>query len=64
MGTVPDYTKRAINNYNKKFDRISVNLPKGTRDRINELTGMSANKYIAALVIGDLDQREKDAPED
>jgi hypothetical protein len=56
MGTVPQYTKDAINKYNAKFDRIAVNLPKGTKDRIKELTGESCNKYICKLVIDDLEK--------
>lgn len=54
MSKTPEYTKRAINNYNNKFDRIAVNLPKGTKDRIKELTGKSCNAYISELVISDL----------
>ena len=56
----PQYTKDAINRYNSKFDRIAVNLPKGTKERIKELTGMSCNAYISELVLKDLEQREKE----
>ena len=56
MSKTPEYTKRAINNYNNKFDRIAVNLPKGTKDRIKELTGKSCNAYISDLVIADLER--------
>ena len=56
MSKTPEYTKRAINNYNSKFDRIAVNLPKGTKDRIKELTGKSCNAYISDLVIADLER--------
>lgn len=55
----PQYTKDAINKYNAKFDRIAVNLPKGTKDRIKEITGKSCNAYINELVLQDLEQREK-----
>lgn len=47
------YTK-----YNSKFDRIAVNLPIGTKDRIKEITGKSCNSYISALVLADLDRLE------
>ena len=63
----PEYTKKAIQRYNSKFDRIAVNLPIGTKDRIKELTGLSCNKYISSLVLKDLEriEREKDIiPED
>lgn len=57
----PQYTKDAINRYNAKFDRIAVNLPKGTKERVKELTGMSCNAYISELVLKDLEQRERQA---
>lgn len=55
MAKTPEYTKKAIQNYNNKFDRIAVNLPKGTKERIKELTGKSCNAYISELVIKDLE---------
>ena len=58
MAKTPEYTKKAIQNYNNKFDRVAVNLPKGTKDRIKELTGKSCNAYISELVIKDLDNLE------
>lgn len=56
----PEYTKRAIQKYNDKFDRIAVNLPKGTKDRIKELTGVSCNKFISELVIEELHRMESE----
>lgn len=64
MSKTPEYTKRAINNYNSKFDRIAVNLPKGTKDRIKELTGKSCNAYISDLVIADLERMSASVNED
>jgi hypothetical protein len=58
MGKTPEYTKKAINNYNAKFDRIAVNLPKGTKERIKGLTGQSCNAYISSLVIAELERLE------
>ena len=58
MGKVPDYNLRAINKYNSKFDRIAVNLPKGTKERIKELTGESCNAYLSKLALADLDRIE------
>lgn len=55
MAKTPEYTKNAIQKYNNKFDRIAVNLPKGTKERIKELTGKSCNAYISELVIKDLE---------
>lgn len=58
MGKVPEYNLRAINKYNAKFDRIAVNLPKGTKERIKELTGKSCNAYLSELALVDLDRLE------
>lgn len=59
MTSTPEYTKRAINKYNSKFDRIQVNLPKGTKEKIKELTGLSGNAYISNLVMADLERLEQ-----
>lgn len=58
MGKVPEYNLRAINKYNAKFDRIAVNLPKGIKARIKELTGKSCNAYLSELALTDLDRLE------
>ena len=58
MAKTPEYTKKAIQNYNNTFDRIAVNLPKGTKDRIKALTGKSCNAYVSELVVKDLDSLE------
>ena len=58
MGNTPEYTKRAINKYNAKFDRIAVNMPKGTKEKIKELTGKSCNAFISALVLAELERLE------
>ncbi|WP_077610571.1 hypothetical protein [Clostridium sp. Marseille-P2415] len=60
MGATPEYTKKAIQNYNNKFDRIAVNLPKGSKERIREITGKSCNSYISELVIDDLERLERE----
>ncbi len=59
--TTPQYTKDAINRYNAKFDRVAVNLPKGTKERIKNATGKSCNAYICELVLDDLKRQEKNA---
>ena len=60
MGVTPEYTKKAINKYNSKFDRIAVNLPIGTKERIKKLTGKSCNAYISELVLAELERLELD----
>lgn len=63
MGKVPEYNLRAINKYNSKFDRIAVNLPIGTKERIKKLTGKSCNAYISSVVLANLDQLENQSNE-
>lgn len=57
MGKVPEYTNKAIERYHAKFDRIAASLPKGTKDIINNIIGMSCNAYINKLVSDDLNAR-------
>lgn len=40
------------------YDRISVTLPKGTKERIKAI-GESANGYITRLVLEDLKRQEQ-----
>lgn len=57
---VPDYTKRAINKYNEKFDRIMINLPKGTKEKYKEYNmDISLSKFALNAVIEKLEQLEK-----
>lgn len=41
----------------ENYDRVSVTLPKGTKDRI-KAAGLSINGYINKLVLEDLDRLE------
>lgn len=56
----PDYIKKAHNNYNAKFELIQVKLPKGTKERIREITDMSYNEYVKSVVLADLDRLERE----
>lgn len=57
----PDYTRRAINNYNSKFDRITVNFPKGTKERIKTTTGETAGGFAVKCVLAELERLESGA---
>ena len=48
-GKIPEYTRKAIQNYNNKFDRIAVNLDIGSKEWIKENTGKSCNKFFVDL---------------
>ena len=56
-GKTPDYTRKAIDKYNNKFDRMTVNLQKGYKQLINNNIGLSCNAYINMLVKEDLTRR-------
>ena len=45
----PDYTKKAIKKYIDKFDRIAVNLEKGSAQWIRDNTGKSCNQFFVDL---------------
>ena len=53
----PSYVIKAQNNYRKKFDVVSIRLPKGFADVIREKTGESVNGYITRLVKEDMKKR-------
>ena len=47
--------KRQNEHIKKNYDRISITLPKGTKERIKS-KGDSINGYITRLVLTDLDK--------
>lgn len=59
MAQTKDYTLKAINKYNAKFERIQINAPKGTKERI-QATGESAAGLINRLVLEYLEKWENE----
>lgn len=55
--------KRQNEHIRENYDRISVTLPKGTKDRIKS-TGESINGYISRLVLADLERTQPDNNDD
>lgn len=49
--------KRQNEHIKENYDRISITLPKGTKERI-KAKGESINGYITRLVLTDLDKSE------
>ena len=45
----PEYTRKAIEKYHAKFDRILVSLPQGSKERIKAETGLSCNAFFNRL---------------
>ena len=61
-GKVPEYTKRAIERYREKFDRVTVSLEKGTKDRIRQVSDLSVSAFISDLVYRELERLESGDP--
>lgn len=57
----PEYTRAAIDRYNLKYDRITVNFPKGTKEKIKELTGKTAGGFAVECVLKELEKIESAA---
>ncbi len=55
--------KRQNEHIKETYDRVSVTLPKGTKERI-KAKGESINGYIARLVLADLDESESESNDD
>ena len=50
--------KKQNDRIKEEYDRISVTLPKGTKDRI-KAQGLTVNGYINKLVLEDLEKLER-----
>lgn len=59
MAKTADYTRKAIDNYNAKFDRITVNLPKGCKDIITAKTGKSATAWARDILVRELERLDE-----
>ena len=58
MANLPTDTEKAIKKYDAKFDRTSILLPKGTKERIKALTGKSVSSFVSQAVTAELDRIE------
>ena len=60
MTETASYTRRAIKNYQNKFDYVNVRLDAGTKDRIKAVAqGRSMSEYISDIVYKALENDEK-----
>lgn len=58
MAKTPDYTKKAVKDYQNKFDLVQVRFPKGTKERLQKLTNASVNNYIVDAVLVSIESDE------
>ncbi|MCD8037105.1 MAG: hypothetical protein LUE88_07010 [Clostridiales bacterium] len=61
--SLTDSAKESRRKATKKFmaniDRLDIQLPKGTKQRIYNITGKSCNAYVRELVLADLERLEQ-----
>ena len=57
---VPEYTKKAIAKYQKKFDRVNVNLEKGLKDRFQAVSDESMNHFFNRVFRTEIERLEKE----
>ena len=55
-----DYTRKAIEKYQSNFERFTISLPIGSREKIKAVTGKSLNQYFNDLFVEDMERRNKD----
>ena len=54
-----EYTRRAIDNYKKKFDQVLVNLPKGSKERIKAINpDITPGAFVRDAAIKELERIE------
>ena len=47
----PDYVIKAVKAYQKKYDRLSVLLPAGTKNRIKDILAVSGCNSVSAFAV-------------
>lgn len=56
-----EYTRRAIEKYNAKFDRIIANLPRGTKERIKAINpDITPGAFVRDAAIKELERLENE----
>lgn len=52
MASTPEYTRKAVDNYRKKFDVMQLRLPKGTKEVIDSKAGKAnAHSFVVECVL-------------
>ena len=57
MANTPEYTRKAVDNYRKKFDIMQLRLPKGTRERIEQQAD-KVHDFVVTCVLSELERLE------
>lgn len=67
MASTPEYTRKAVDNYRKKFDVMQLRLPKGTKEIIDNKVGKTnAHNFVVECVLNALEtsQETQEEPTD
>lgn len=60
MASTPEYTRKAVDNYRKKFDVIQLRLPKGTKEIIDNKVGKAnAHNFVVDCVLKALETSQE-----
>lgn len=51
--------RKAVGAFMETVDRVNCQFPKGTKERIKNLTGKSCNAFIKETVVRELDKIER-----
>ncbi len=51
--------RKAVNAFMETVDRVNCQFPKGTKERIKNLTGKSCNAFIKETIVRELDKIER-----
>lgn len=60
MASTPEYTRKAVDNYRKKFDVMQLRLPKGTKEIIDNKVGKAnAHNFVVDCVLKALEPTQE-----
>lgn len=60
MASTPEYTRKAVDNYRKKFDVMQLRLPKGTKEIIDRKVGKAnTHNFIVECVLNALKEPQE-----
>lgn len=60
MSSTPEYTRKAVDNYRKKFDVMQLRLPKGTKEIIDNKVGKAnAHNFVVDCVLKALEPTQE-----
>ena len=62
MAKTASYTRKAIDTYNAKFDRVTINLTKGSKEKISRISGKSPAAFCKEVIEKYLESYQDETP--